>query len=73
MRTALFSNDQKKEIPPTIHDTRLNFNQTKNAPSMLKLKTQLFKIVFKIDRNIGFAHVVPGTPVFDNNSLTKCD
>ena len=33
---------------------------------MLKLKSQLLKI----DRNIGFAHVIPDTPVFDN-SLTK--
>ena len=34
---------------------------------MLKLKSQLLKI----DRNIGFAHVIPDTPVFDDNSLTK--
>ena len=34
---------------------------------MLKLKSQLLKI----NRNIGFAHVVPETPVFDDNYLTK--
>ena len=34
---------------------------------MLKSKPQLLKI----NRNIGFAHVLPDTPVFDNNSLTK--
>ena len=34
---------------------------------MLKLKSQLCKI----DKNIGFAHVIPDTPVFDDNSLTK--
>ena len=34
---------------------------------MLKLKSQLLKI----NRNIGFAHVIPDTPVFDDNSLTK--
>ena len=35
---------------------------------MLKLRTQLSKI----ERNIGFAHVIqPDTPVFDDNSLTK--
>ena len=34
---------------------------------MLKLKSQLLKI----DRNIGFAHVIPHTPVFDDSSLTK--
>ena len=67
MRTTLTSSDQKKGIPPTLSDTRLNFNQIKNVPSMLKLKSQLCKI----DKNIGFAHVIPGTPVFDDNSLTK--
>ena len=34
---------------------------------MLKLKSQLLKI----DRNIGFAHVIPDALVFDDNSLTK--
>ena len=34
---------------------------------MLKLKSQLCKI----DKNIGFAHVIPDTLVFDDNSLTK--
>ena len=34
---------------------------------MLKLKSQ----PLKINRNIGFAHVIPDTPVFDDNSLTK--
>ena len=34
---------------------------------MLKLKSQLLKI----DRNIDFAHVIPDTPVFDDNSLIK--
>ena len=34
---------------------------------MLKSKPQLLKI----NRNIGFAHILPDTPVFDDNSLTK--
>ena len=34
---------------------------------MLKSKLQLLKI----NRNIGFAHILPDTPVFDDNSLTK--
>ena len=67
MRTTLTSSDQKKGIPPTLYDTRLNFNQIQNVPSMLKLKSQLCKI----DKRIGFAHVIPDTPVFDDNSLTK--
>ena len=58
MRTTLTSSDQKKEIPPTLYDARLNFNQIENVPSMPKL-------------NIGFGHVIPDTPVFDDNSLTK--
>ena len=65
MRTALTSSNQKKEIPPTLYDARLNFNQIKNVPPMLKLMSQLCKI----DKNI--AHVIPDTPVFDDNSLTK--
>ena len=64
MRTTLISSDQKKGKPPTLYDPRLNFSQVKNVPSMLKLN-------FKIDRNIDFVHVVPDTPVFDENSLTK--
>ena len=67
MRITLISSDQKEGIPPTLYDARLNFNQRKNVPSMLKSKPQLLKI----NRNIGFAHVLPDTPVFDNNSLTK--
>ena len=67
MRTTLISSNQKKGIPPTLYDARLNFNQIKNVPSMLKLKSQLLKI----DRNIDFAHVIPDTPVFDDNSLIK--
>ena len=34
---------------------------------MLKLKSHLLKI----DRNIGFLHVIPDTPIFDDNSSTK--
>ena len=34
---------------------------------MLKLKSQLLKI----DRNFAFSHVIPDTPVFDNNSSTN--
>ena len=67
MRTILIISDQKKGIPHTLYDARLNFNQIKDVPSMLKLKSQLFKI----DRNDDFAHVIPDTPVFDDNSLTK--
>ena len=67
MRTTLTSSDHKKGIPTTLYDARLNFNQIKNVPSMLKLKSQLCKI----DKNIGFAHVIPDTPVLDDNSLTK--
>ena len=65
MRTTLISSNQKKRIPPTLYDARLNFNQIKNVPSMLKSQ------LLKINRNIGFAHVIPDTPVFDANSLTK--
>ena len=65
MRITLISISQKKGIPPTLYNARLNFNQIKNIPSMLKLKFQLFKI----DRNIGFAHGIPDTPVFVDNSL----
>ena len=67
MRITLISSDQKEGIPPALYDARLNFNQIKNVPSMLKSKPQLLKI----NRNIGFAHVIPDTPVFDDNSLTK--
>ena len=67
MRTTLINSDQKKGIPPTLYDARLNSNQIKNVPSILKLKSQLLKI----DRNIDFAHVIPDTPVFDDNSLIK--
>ena len=54
MRTTLTSSNQKKGIPPTLCDARLNFNQIRNVPPMLKLKSQLLKI----DRNIGFGHVL---------------
>ena len=57
MRTILISSNQKKGISSTLYDATLNFNQIKNVPYMLKLKSQLFKI----DRNIGFAHVIPNT------------
>ena len=67
MRTTLTSSNQKKGIPPTLYDAKLNFNQIKNVPFMLKLKSQLCKI----DKNIGFVHVIPDTPVFDDNSLSK--
>ena len=67
MRATLLENDQKKGIPSTLYEARLNFNQIKDVPSMLKLKSQLLKI----DRNIGFAHVTPDTPIFDDSSLTK--
>ena len=58
-RTTLISSDQKKGKPPTLYDARLNFKQIKSVPSMFKLKSQFLKI----DRNIGFAHVIPDTPV----------
>ena len=61
MKTTLIGSNQKKGIPPTLYDARLNFNLIKNVASMLKLKFQLLKI----DRNIGFGHVIPYTPVFD--------
>ena len=32
---------------------------------MLELKSQLFKI----DKNIGFAHFIPDTPVFDDTHM----
>ena len=70
MRTTLVSSDQKKGILPTQYDARLNFknlNQIKNVLSMLKLKSQLFKI----GKNISFAHLISDTPIFDDNSLTK--
>ena len=38
MRTTLIISDQKKGIPPTLYDARLNFNQIKNVPSILKNK-----------------------------------
>ena len=44
MRTTLISSDQKKGMPPKLYDARLNFNQIKNVPSTLKLKSQLLKI-----------------------------
>ena len=67
MRTNLISSGQKKKTPPTPYDARLNFNQTKNVPSMSKLKSQLLKT----NRNTVFTHVIPDTPVFDDNSLNK--
>ena len=48
-RTTLISGDQKKRILPTLYDGRLNFNQIKNIPSMLKLKYQLLKIERNMD------------------------
>ena len=68
MRTTLISRDQKKGIPPTLYSARFIFNQTRNVPSILKLKCQLFQI----DKNIGFAHL-PDIQVSDNNSLTMYD
>ena len=68
MRTTLISSDQKKGVPPALYDARLNLKQIKNVPSLLKLKSQLFKN----DKNIVLACVIPDTPVFDDNSLTKC-
>ena len=35
--------------------------------SIFKMRSQLLKI----DKNIGYAHVIPDNPVFDDNSLTK--
>ena len=67
MRTTLISSNQKKGIPSTLYDARLSFNQIKNAPSMLKLKSQ----ILKTDKNIGFAHVIPDASVFDEDSLTQ--
>ena len=63
IRTTLISSAQKKEIPPTLYDARLNSNnQTKNVPSMSKLKSQHSKI----DKNISFTYVIPDTLVFDD-------
>ena len=67
MRTTLISSGQKREIPPTLYDARLNFNQTKNVSSMSKLKSQLLKT----NRNIVVTHVIPDNPVFDDKSLIK--
>ena len=67
MRPTLISSNLKKGTPRTLYNARLNFNQIKNVPSMLKLKSQLFKI----DRNIGFAYFISDTRIFDDNSLTK--
>ena len=38
MRATLISSDRKKRIPPTLYNARLNFNEIKNVPSMLKFK-----------------------------------
>ena len=67
MRTTIISRDQIKGIPPTLYDTRLNFNQIKNEPFILKVKSQLLKI----DRNIDFPHVIHSTPAADENDVTK--
>ena len=67
MRPTLISSNLKKGTPRTLYNARLNFNQIKNVPSMLKLKSQLSKI----DRNIGFAYFISDTRIFDDNSLTK--
>ena len=69
MRTTLTRSDQKKGIPPTLYDARLNFNEIKNVPSMLKLKSQLCKI----DKNIGFAHVIPDTIDINFSILSNLD
>ena len=45
MRTTLISSDQKKGIPSTLYDAGLNFNQIKNVPSTLKIKSQLLKSI----------------------------
>ena len=59
---------QKKGIPLTLYDARLNFHHLEHLPSMLKLKSELLKI----ERNIDFALVALDPPVFGDNSLTKC-
>lgn len=69
MRTTLISGDQKKGIQPTLYDARLNYNQIDNVPAMLKLKSELSKI----NKNIGFAHIIPDNLAFDDNSLTSMD
>ena len=67
MRATIISSDQIKGIPPTLYDARLNFNQIKNEPFILKVKSQLLKI----DRNIDFPHVIHSTPAVDENYVTK--
>ena len=67
MRKTIISSDQKKGILPTLYDARLNFNQIKNEPFILKVKSQLLKI----DRNIDFPHVIHSTPAVDENCVTK--
>ena len=67
LKTTLIGKDKKKEIPRTLYDARLNFNQMNNMSSIFRMRSQLLKI----DKNIGYAHVIPDNPVFDDNSLTK--
>ena len=38
MRTILISSDQKKGIPPTLYDARLNFNQIKKCTIYVEIK-----------------------------------
>ena len=68
MRTTLISSDQKKRTSSTLYDAKLNFNQIKKCTIYVKI---IMSELLKIDRNIGSAHVIPDTPVFDDNSLTK--
>ena len=44
-------------LPLALFDSRLDFNQIKNVSSMLKLKSQ----PFKVDRNTSFSHVMTAT------------
>ena len=65
IETIPVSSSQNNELPPARYDVRLDFNQIKNVASMLKLKSQ----PFKIDKNISFSHVLTATQKFGDNSL----
>ena len=67
MSVTLFSKDQKKGVQPTLYDPRLNFNLLNNLGAVNKLKRRLADI----DKNIGYAHIIPEEPVLSEKSRCK--
>lgn len=62
MKTVLHSSVMKKGISPTIYEARLNYNALNNIHAIKKLQADLQAL----NKNIGYAHVIPSTTTFDS-------